>query len=269
MHIIVTVKQVPETRTLRMDEATGTLVRDSGTAIVNPLDLYAVELALQLKELHNAHVTAISMGPPHAEKALREVMSMGVDDAVLVSDRAYAGSDAWSTAWILAAAINTVKDFDLIICGERATDGDTGQVGPELAAALNINALTYVNHFELASAGDFTASRLVEDGEEQLAGKLPMLLTVVKEIAVPRLPVLEGKIRARRAPVKTLGQNELKLDERLVGLQGAPTRVDKIFRPQIMRDCIMASATQGQGALAAVKQLNEFLLTRRIGGGGV
>ena len=144
MRIIVPVKQVPETKAVKMDEQTGTIIRQGVTSIVNPLDLYAIEAALTLKAQHGAEVIAISMGPPQAAVAPRESLAMGIDRAVLISDRAYAGSDTWATARILAAAVRHLGDADLIICGERATDGDTGQVGPELAAALGLPVLTYL-----------------------------------------------------------------------------------------------------------------------------
>lgn len=263
MRIIILIKQVPETRSVKMDEKTGTVIRQGVTSIVNPLDLYAIEAALQLKERYGAETVAISMGPPQAQTALREALAMGVDRAVLVSDKAYAGSDTWATAWILAAAIQRFDGVDLIICGERATDGDTGQVGPELAAALDMPVLSYVNRFELESAA-FRAGRLVEDGVEELAGKLPVLLTVVKEIAEPRLPTLDGKMRARRTEIPVLTQKELQLDPGLVGLEGSPTRVMKIFRPSIARHCRLVFAGDDARTEAAVDELLAWLPGREV-----
>ena len=130
MRIIVPIKQVPETNAVKMDEKTGTMMRDGVEAIINPLDLYAIESAIQLREEHGGEVIAISMGPPKAETALREAIAMGCDSGVLISDKAFSGADTWATAYVLSEAIKKTGGFDIIICGERATDGDTGQVGP-------------------------------------------------------------------------------------------------------------------------------------------
>ena len=262
MRILVPVKQVPDTRTVRMDEKTGTVIREGVAAIINPLDLYAIEAALLLKENCGAETVALSMGPPQAERALREALAMGMDRAVLVSDRAYAGSDTWATAWILAAAARRLGEFDLILCGERATDGDTGQVGPELAAALGLPVLTHVNHFMPDGKGGFQAGRLVETGEELLAGMFPAVFTVVKEIAEPRLPTLNGKIRARRETVPVWGQKELQLDPASIGLEGSPTRVVKIFKPKIARQCRLLFAGDERKTAAAAQELAAFLRTR-------
>ncbi|MEI8247809.1 MAG: electron transfer flavoprotein subunit beta/FixA family protein [Lentisphaerota bacterium] len=261
MRIIVPVKQVPETKAVKMDEQTGTIIRQGVTSIVNPLDLYAIEAALTLKAQHGAEVIAISMGPPQAAVALRESLAMGIDRAVLISDRAYAGSDTWATARILAAAVRHLGDADLIICGERATDGDTGQVGPELAAALGLPVLTYLNRFDVKD-NEFQAGRMVENGIEELAGRLPVLITVVKEIAEPRLPTLDGKIRARQTNIPVLTQSELQIDPDEIGLKGSPTNVVKIFRPKITRQCKLVFAGDEEQASAACHELNNFIQTR-------
>ena len=263
MRIFIPIKQVPETKAVRMDETTCTVIRQGVTSILNPLDLYAVEAALLLQAQHQAETIAISMGPPAAETALREALAMGIGRAVLVSDRAYACSDSWATAWILAAAIRHCGPADLIICGERATDGDTGQVGPELAAALGWPVLTYVNRFDWDGA-EFRAGRRVEDGVEALAGTLPAVITVVKEIAAPRLPTLAGKIRARQAVISRLTQAELLLDPATVGLAGSPTRVRNIFRPKLARTCRRVMAGDADQAAAACRDLYRFLHDREV-----
>ena len=234
MHIIVPIKQVPETGEVKMDEETGTMIRAGVTAIVNPLDLYAIETALTLKEAHGGRVTALSMGPPAAASALREAIAMGCDAGVLISDRRYAGSDTWATATVLAAAVGRLGPFDLLICGERATDGDTGQVGPELAAMLGLPIVTYVAALAI-EAGVATLRRLVESGYETYRCPLPLAVTVVKEIAYPRLPTLRGKQRARRETLPVWDNAVLALDERSVGLHGSPTRVKRISRPRLSR----------------------------------
>ncbi len=193
MRIIVPIKQVPETSAVKMDEATGTMIREGVEAIVNPLDLYAIELALGLREQHGGEVTVVSMGPPKADRAIREAIAMGCDRGVLISDKAFAGSDTWATSYALAGAIRKLGAFDLVICGERATDGDTGQVGPGIASFLDLPVATYVGKVESVAQGSIRVHRLVEDGHEVLEVDLPAVLTVVKEVADPRLPTLRGK----------------------------------------------------------------------------
>ena len=243
MKIIVPIKQVPETKSVKMDEKTGTVIRDGVEAIINPLDLYAIEIAVQLKEQYGGVVTALSMGPPKAEKALREAISMGADDAILVSDKAFAGSDTWATSYILAETIKNRKEFDLIICGERATDGDTGQVGPEIASYLGLPVASYVCEVDGLQDDDCLVKRLTEEGVEALSMTLPGLLTVVKEVSEPRLPTYRGKKRAKQMDIPTYGLNELKLEQDKIGLKGSPTRVVKIYRPKVTRECEMIVAS--------------------------
>ena len=192
MHIIVPIKQVPETSNVKMDPVTGTMIRDGVESIINPLDLYAIEAANLLRDEHGGKVTVLSMGPPSAEKALKEAIAMGCDDAVLVTDRAFAGSDTWSTSYVLAKAIEKLGAYDLILCGERATDGDTGQVGPNIAAALDVSVATYVSDIESIDLDDRTAVvwRMTEYCYEKLQGSHQALFTEVKEVSYPRLPPL-------------------------------------------------------------------------------
>ncbi len=246
LRIAVCIKQVPETKTVKMDEVTGKLVREGVVSIINPLDVYGIETALKLKELYDAETMAITMGPSQAEMALREALAMGIDQGALVSDRAYAGSDTWATAHILAAALRNLGKFDLIICGERATDGDTGQVGPELAAALRLPLASYVNHIPSCKNGLCRVSRLLEMGEEYATMQLPGVMTVVKEIGEPRLPTLRGKLRARKARIHYFNQKNLNLNPQFIGLYGSPTRVVKIFRPKVARQCQVIHADNDQ-----------------------
>ncbi|WP_176011634.1 electron transfer flavoprotein subunit beta/FixA family protein [Victivallis sp. Marseille-Q1083] len=264
MRIIVPIKQVPETKAVKLDETTGTVIRQGVETIVNPLDLYAVEAALTLKSRCGGSITAVTMGPPQAAKALKEVLSMGVDDAVLISDRAFAGSDTWATGTILARAIRTLGHFDLILCGERATDGDTGQVGPELAAALGLPAATYVSAIGRLADNQAVVTRLLERGREELLLDLPALLTVVKEIGEPRLPTLNGKLRAKAAAIPVLNQQQLQLPEEYIGLKGSPTRVVKIFRPPLTRRCTLLRAGDSKQLNRHVAALRQFLQTREL-----
>jgi electron transfer flavoprotein beta subunit len=276
MRIIVPIKQVPETNAVKMDEATGTMIREGVEAIINPLDLYAIEAAIQLREAAPAgavEIVAVSMGPPKAAVALKEAIAMGIDSAVLVSDKAFAGSDTWATSYVLAAAIRKISGAgrdpaqppdDLVICGERATDGDTGQVGPGIASFLDMPVVSYVSRIESARGGKARVRRLVEDGHETLDVDLPAVFTVVKEVASPRLPTLSGKLKAKKADVPTWGPGDLGLDASKLGLEGSPTRVVKIFRPKVARQCHKALALDERAVASAVKQLIEFLKKKEL-----
>ena len=267
MRIIVPIKQVPETNAVKMDEETGTMIREGVEAIVNPLDLYAIETAIRLREAKsgdNCEITAISMGPPKAITALKEAIAMGVDSAVLITDKAFAGSDTWATSYVLAAAIRKLGAFDLVVCGERATDGDTGQVGPGIASFLGVPAVTYVGKIDSIDGQSCRVHRLVEDGYEVLEMALPGLLTVVKEIADPRLPTLRGKQKARRTDLPTWGSADLDVETDKLGLKGSPTRVVKIFRPTVARECTKLRPTDEASLSDAVGQLVEFLQGREL-----
>lgn len=264
MRIVVPIKQVPETNAVKMDEKTGTMIRDGVEAIINPLDLYAIEIAIRLREQHGGEVIAITMGPPKAESALREAIAMGCDSAVCVSGKAFAGADTWATSYVLAAAIRKVGQFDLIVCGERATDGDTGQVGPGIAAWLDLPVASYIGKVEQVANGTCRVHRLVEDGYEVLEMSLPAVLTVVKEVADPRLPTLRGKQKAKKAVVPTWGAAEIGADEAKCGLNGSPTRVVRIFRPKVARQCEKLVAADEQAIEAATDRLVEFLKKRDL-----
>ena len=270
MRIVVPIKQVPETGAVRMDEKTGTMLREGVEAIINPLDLYGLELAIRMKEgsvgagLGTVEVIPISMGPPKAEKAIREAVAMGCDRGVLLSDRAFAGSDTWATSYALSAGIAKLAPFDLIIAGERATDGDTGQVGPGLAAFLDLPVVTYVSKVRSVAGGRIVVERLVEDGHEVVEMQLPGVITVVKEIGDPRLPTLRGKQRARQMEVPIWGQEQLDLDPTKLGLNGSPTRVVKIEKPSVARLCERLPATDAESAVAAVERVVAFLKERQV-----
>jgi electron transfer flavoprotein beta subunit len=231
MNIIVCIKQVPDTANVKIDPQTNTLIREGVESIINPFDMYAIEEAVRTKEKLNGKVTAISMGPPQAESALREAISMGVDEAILVSDRAFAGSDTWATSYTLAAAIRKTAPFDVIFCGKQAADGDTAQVGPGISMHLDIPQVTYVKKIEEIKEGFARVERMTEEGYEVIETPLPALFTVVKEINIPRIPSLKGKMRARSAQVKVLTAKDLDVKEKFLGLNGSPTQVVRIFNP--------------------------------------
>ena len=258
MRIVVPIKQVPETSGVRMDEETGTVVRDGAEVIVNPLDLYAIESALRLCGPEDETV-AISMGPPKAESALREAIAMGCGSGILLSDRSFAASDTWATSHVLAAAVRKMGLPDLIVCGERATDGDTGQVGPELAAFLDLPVATYVSRIVGCDGARIVVERLVESGYETLEIELPAVLTVVKEAADPRLPTLRGKQRSRRAEIPVWSAQDLAVAAADVGLQGSPTRVVRIFRPTIARQCERVVAEDQGGIEQACDRIVAYL----------
>jgi electron transfer flavoprotein beta subunit len=264
MRIIVPIKQVPETTSVTMDETTGTMIREGVEAIINPLDLYAIETALRLRQRLGGEVVVISMGPPAAMSALREAVAMGCDSAVLLSDKAFAGSDTWATSYTLSAGIRKLGAFDLVLCGERATDGDTGQVGPGIAAFLDLPVATYVGKIEEADPSKIRVRRLVETGHEVLEVRLPAVLTVVKEIGEARLPTLQGKRRARSIAVPVLGPEDLDVDAGNLGLEGSPTRVVKIFRPKVARECTKMSVKDEASLEAAVNALVAFLRKKEL-----
>jgi len=232
MNIIVCIKQVPDTANVRIDPVTNTLIREGVESIINPFDMYAIEEAVRTKEKLGGKVIAVSMGPPQAESALREALSMGVDEGVLVSDRAFAGSDTWATSYTLAAAIRKIGEFGLIFCGKQAADGDTAQVGPGISVHLDIPQVTYVKKIEEIKEDYARVERMTEEGYEVIEAPLPALFTVVKEINEPRIPSLKGKMKAKSAEIKTITAKELDVDEKYLGLDGSPTQVVKIFSPQ-------------------------------------
>ena len=211
-------------------------------------------------------MTVISMGPPNAEKALREAIAMGCDDAVLITDRAFAGADTWSTSYVLARAIGKLGGFDLIICGERATDGDTGQVGPNIASSLDVPLATYVSGIDSLDPekGEMTVWRMTEYGYELLRLPLPALLTVVKEISFPRLPTLRGKQRARQAQIPVFNTENLDVEADKIGLKGSPTRVIKIETPKVTRGGTIVKPSDEQSLDAAIDQLVDFLKAKEM-----
>jgi electron transfer flavoprotein beta subunit len=235
MHIVVPIKQVPETSNVKMDPETGTMLRTSVAGIVNPLDLFAIEAALRLRETQGGSITVISMGPPSAENALRDALAMGCDRAVLLSDRRFGGSDTWATSYTLSLAIRKLSPVDLIICGERATDGETGQVGPGIAANLDLPLATYVSKIVEVGVDFLRFERMVEGGRELIWSPVPMVLVVMKEVGNPRLGTVRSKLHARKMEIPTWGSETIGAKEEWIGLKGSPTRVVKIYSPKLAR----------------------------------
>ncbi len=235
MNIIVCIKQVPDTSEVRINPETNTLVREGVPSIINPYDLHALEAALQIREKAGGKVIAVTMGPPQAEDALREAVSMGADEVRLISDRAFAGADTWATSYALYKAIDKIG-YDIILCGKQAIDGDTAQVGPEVAEFLRIPHISYVRKVEDVGSGAIRVQRLMDDGYDVVESSLPVLLTVVKEINTPRLPSLKGKMAAKKTVVTKMDLKAIGAEEENVGLKGSPTQVRNIFAPQAKAD---------------------------------
>jgi len=232
MNIVVCIKQVPGTTEIKIDPETNTLVREGVPSIINPFDCYALEEAVRLRERCGGKVTVISMGPPQAEEALRETISLGADETILLSDRAFAGSDTWATAYVLSRAMARIADYDIIICGRQTLDGDTGQVGPGLSEMLGIPFVAYVNRVEEIRDGYIRVQRMVEEGYETIEMALPAVITVVKEINVPRLPSLRGSMKAKTAQIPVWSADDIGVEEDKAGIAGSPTRVVKVFFPK-------------------------------------
>ena len=237
MNIIVTVKQVPNTQEVKIDPKTGTLIRDGVPSIINPEDKNAIEEALRIKESYDdVEVTALSMGPPQAENALREALAMGVDRAFLVSDRAFAGADTLATSYVLSVAIKKIKKYDLILCGRQAIDGDTGQVGPQLAEALDLPQATFAEEINI-QGNVVTVKSNFDNVIRMIEMKTPALITVSNQINTPRFKTMNGVLRAfRDKEVVTWTKDDLKLNPMRIGINGSPTWVRETFIPSHSRD---------------------------------
>jgi len=253
MKIVVCVKQVPDAKDVRLDPETNTLAREGVESIMNPYDRHALEEGVRLKEKVGGTVTALSMGPPQAGDMLREAIACGADEAVLVSDRAFAGADTWATSYTLARAVEKIG-FDLIICGKQAIDGDTAQVGPGLACRLDIPYVTCVRAVSDAAEDRLVVERMMDDGYDEVEMPLPGLITVVREINEPRVPSLKGKMKAKKAEIKTLTAADIDADPACLGLAGSPTQVVNVFAPTFDRERTMITGDADQQAdeLAAV-----------------
>lgn len=232
MNIIVCIKQVPDTNEVKIDKKTGTLIREGVPSIINPDDKNALEEALRLKDKYkDTKVTVLTMGPPQAKVALNEAFAMGADEGILLSDRAFAGSDTWATSTTLAGAIKKMGDFDIILCGRQAIDGDTAQVGPQIADHLNLPQITYVENLEI-DGNSVIAHRAVEDGHYIIKSEMPVLLTTIGELNEPRYPSIKGIYEAfREKEIQVWSLDDIIVDTDQIGLKGSPTQVNKSFTP--------------------------------------
>lgn len=234
MNIVVCIKQVPNSSEVEIDPKTGTLKRDGVEAKINPYDLYAIETAMIIKEKTSAKVTAITMGPPQAKEILKEAMMMGIDDVVILSDRKFAGADVLATAYALSQGITKLDSPDIIICGKQTTDGDTAQIGPEVAAFLNIPHAAYVSQIIDVKDKSITVECDMDETIQTYEIELPCLITVGVEIGQPRLPSFRLKIKTKDKNIDTFTMNDFSdKNENNYGLNGSPTQVIKIFPPEV------------------------------------
>lgn len=230
MKILVFVKQVPDTDTVKLDPVTGNLRREGVVSTVNPGDLNAVEAALQLRELHGGTVTAVSMGPPQAAEALKKALALGCDDAFLLSDRVFGGADTLATAYTLSKAAEKIGNFDLLIFGRNSIDGDTAQTGPATAAFLDLPQVTLVKAMELQDSW-LCCTRELADCSEQVRVQLPAVISVCREINTPRYPTLMNIMKASKKPLTVWSAADLEADPEHLGGKGSPSSTKKVFEP--------------------------------------
>ncbi|MBN1368077.1 MAG: electron transfer flavoprotein subunit beta/FixA family protein [Dehalococcoidales bacterium] len=234
MNIIVCIKQVPDAKELKIDPVTGSLMREGVPAVINPDDKHALEAAVTIKEQHGGKVTVLTMGPAQAAEALRECLAMGADEAILLSDRAFGGADTWATSYTLGCAIQKIGNYDLVICGRQATDGNTAQVGPQLAETLELPQVTYVQGIE-ANGKTLKIRKALEDGFEIVEIGLPVLLTVTKDINTPRIPAIDAIMDSFSKDITIWTVNDIPVDKSQIGLKGSPTRIRKVYTPNLKR----------------------------------
>ncbi len=259
MKIIVCVKQVPDAKDVRLDPKTNTLSREGVQSIMNPYDQHALEAGVQIAESLGGTVTVLTMGPPQAEETLRQAISCGASDAVLVSDRAFAGADTWATSYTLMRAIEKLGEFDLVICGKQAIDGDTAQVGPGLAMRLNIPFATCIQKIRETSEKSLIVERMMDDGFDVLEVPYPALLTVVKDVNEPRVPSLKGKMRAKKAKIQMLTAEDINADSACIGLAGSPTQVVDVFPPPARGNRTVLTGTIDEQVEQLADQLKPYL----------
>lgn len=259
MNIVVCIKQVPDAKDVRLDPETNTLARDGVESIMNPYDRHALEEAVAIKEQHGGKVTVVTMGPPQAESMLREAIACGADDAILVSDRAFAGADTWATSYTLAQAIRTLDSVDLTLCGKQAIDGDTAQVGPGIACRLGVPFVTCVQKTREATPEALVVERMMDDGFDVVKVPLPALLTVVKDINEPRVASLKGKMKAKKATITTLSAADIGAEADQIGLAGSPTQVVKVFSPEPRGDRQIFHGSVDEQVAQLVENIKAYL----------
>ncbi|QGU95320.1 electron transfer flavoprotein subunit beta [Clostridium bovifaecis] len=255
MKIVVCLKQVPDTNQVKIDPVTGTLIREGVPSIINPEDKHALEEALRIKDENGAHITVITMGPPQAEAALREAMAMGADEAILVTDRAFAGADTLATSHALAGALKKLE-YDIIFAGRQAIDGDTAQVGPEIAEHLGLAQVTYVQKVEVKD-GALTVTKALEDGYEVLDVKMPCLLTAIKELNEPRYMNARNIFQIFNKEVKVWSADDIDVNKELLGLKGSPTKVKRSWPKENKGKGEVVNMSAKEAAAFAASKLKE------------
>ena len=269
MQIVACIKQVPDTTQVQIDPVTNTLVREGIPFIVNPYDTHALEEALRLKDRFGCRVAAISMGPPNAEATLRKALALGVDEAILLSDRVFGGADTLATSNVLAAAIRKLheqEEVGIVLCGKQTIDGDTAQVGPGIATRLGYTQLTLVDRIEHIDLEKrvIRVRRKLEGRHEVVEAPLPVMLTVVRELNRPRYPTVPRRLESADAEVKTWSNQVMQLPEPTIGLKGSPTWVSRIFSPERDKGEIIGDGVQdpeGTASLLIDKLLSKDLLS--------
>lgn len=257
MKILVCVKQVPDTTEVKIDKEKGTIIREGVKSILNPDDRTAVEEALKIKDnQEDVEITALTMGPPQAEEILREVMSMGVDKGVLVSDRAFGGADTWATSNTISSAIKALGDFDLILTGRQAIDGDTAQVGPQISEKLGIPQVTYVQGLKVEK-DKLRIKKETENGVEILEVKMPALLTVIKELNTPRYMFVDKIFESYKKEIKILTLEDIEVTKDQVGLKASPTKVYKSFTQTPRGNVIMLDGNIREKSMELIEKLKE------------
>lgn len=258
MKVVVCAKQVPNTNEVKIDPVKGTLIRDGVESILNPDDANALEEALKLKDAYeDVTVTVISMGPPQAEVMLRECLAMGADEAILLSGREFGGSDTWATSNAISAAIEKIGDYDIIFGGRQAIDGDTAQVGPQIAEKLGIPQVTYVERILSCENGKATVRRQLEDGYEVIEVPMPCLLTVVKELNTPRYMSVRGIYEAYERDITVWNENDIPVRADEIGINSSPTKVFRSFTPEPKGKGIMIEGTPKEAAAKVIGELKK------------
>lgn len=258
MKILVCVKQVPNTNAVRINPETGTLIRDGVESILNPDDDNALEAALQIKDkVEGTEVVVISMGPPQATEVLVECLAKGADDAILLSSRAFGGADTWATSNTIAGAIEQVGDYDIVFAGRQAIDGDTAQVGPQIAEKLNIPQVTYVEEIQKIEEGKLTVKRQLEDGYEIIEIQTPCLLTAVKELNTPRYMSVKGIYEAYEKEITVWDENDIPVKADEIGIKSSPTKVFRSFTPAPKGKGVVITKTPKEAAVEVVDELKK------------
>ena len=259
MNIIVLVKQVPDTTEVKLDPKTGSLIREGIESIINPDDRHALEAAIGLKEAQGGKITVMSMGPPQAIDAVSEALGMGADEGILLSDQAFAGADTWATSLTLGKAIEKVGDYDLILCGRQAIDGDTAQIGPQVADHLQLPQVTYVFEIEQVDEKSIVVKRRLENGFERIQCNLPAVITVIGELNAPRFALVGRLIDAckEKAPIKVWNAADIGVQTRDVGLEGSLTHVIKTFAPKFKRETEMLEGDTKEAVATLIGKLRQ------------